>query len=294
MKTIKSLVTAACFATSSALAFAANAAEPESSVWKVTKGDDHIFVGGTVHILPVSEFPLPAQFTTAYSQSDAVVFEAKLPDPTNMKAQQAMMQAMSFEAGKSLKDVLSEQTYQALGQYFASLGGNIDQLAGLKPGLIMTMILATEAQRARMAGEGVDSYFMQLADKDAKPAEFLESMDFQIQLLANMGQGEEDNFMKQTLADIPNFKTNLEKLISAWRKGDEVTLNKLVIEKTKEQSPAMFQSVFVERNQNWVPKIEQMFGDEDTEFVLVGVGHLIGEKNVLSLLEAKGYQVTRL
>ena len=33
-----------------------------TSVWKVSKGDDHIYVGGTVHILPASEFSVARCF----------------------------------------------------------------------------------------------------------------------------------------------------------------------------------------------------------------------------------------
>ena len=37
-----------------------------------------------------------------------------------------------------------------------------------------------------------------------------------------------------------------------------------------------------------------MFGDDDLEFVLVGAGHLVGEDNVLTLLQEKGYRVIQL
>ena len=49
--TLKSLVAATCLLGS---AFTACAESNSSSVWKVSKGQDHIYVGGTVHILPVS------------------------------------------------------------------------------------------------------------------------------------------------------------------------------------------------------------------------------------------------
>lgn len=41
-----------------------------SSVWKISKNNDHIFIGGTIHILPEEEFPLPNEFLNAYKNTD--------------------------------------------------------------------------------------------------------------------------------------------------------------------------------------------------------------------------------
>jgi hypothetical protein len=36
--------------------------QAESSVWKIRKGDSVMYVGGTVHMLRQSDFPLPVEF----------------------------------------------------------------------------------------------------------------------------------------------------------------------------------------------------------------------------------------
>jgi len=112
-------------------AFAADTDTDHSSVWKVSKGEDKIYVGGTIHILPITEFPLPSQFMQAYEQSDTVILEAKLPDPTDAAAQQKMMAAAAYEEGKSLKDAVSPETYAALEEYFAPFGAKVEKLAKL-------------------------------------------------------------------------------------------------------------------------------------------------------------------
>ena len=77
------------------------------------------------------------------------------------------------------------------------------------------------------------------------------------------------------------------------RAGDEQKLYQLGI-KPMEDDPKTIKALLTDRNQNWIPQIEAMFNDNDKEFVLVGVAHLVGEKNVLSLLKAKGYKVEQL
>ena len=267
---------------------------PSTSVWKVSKGEDTVYIGGTVHILPISEFPLPNVFTEVYQKSDTIIFEADLPDPTDLDAQQKMLTAMTYGNGKTLKDEISNETYSALNQYLGAFGTSADQIARFKPGLITTMLVTMEAQRNQLAGEGVDAYFTQLAKRDGKPREFLESLEFQVAMLAQMGEGEEDRFIAETLATLPELKYMLQSTIHAWRVGDTTTLNELIIDTFKRESPASFYEVFTRRNQNWVPKIEAMFGDNDKEFVLVGTGHLVGQNNVLALLEEKGYLVEQL
>ncbi len=266
----------------------------DSSVWKVSKGEDSVLIGGSVHILPVSEFPLPEQFDRAYQIADSLVFETRIPDPTDFKAQQQMMAAMAYPQQDSLLNHISEQTRTELSDYFAQFGANFEQLAQFKPGMIMLTMTAMEAQRAQLAGHGVDMYFAQRASQDAKPAEYLETVEMQTNMLANLAIGEEDVYLQGVLKDMPEFKAQLTGLIAAWRAGDTDQLDALVIESLKTKAPKIYQQLFVQRNQNWVPQIEAMFGDQDKEFVIVGVGHLVGEESVLKLLRDKGYQVEML
>jgi uncharacterized protein YbaP (TraB family) len=265
----------------------------ESSVWKVSKGNDHVYIGGTVHILPANEFPLPEEFTTAYKNTDSIVLETKLPDPTDKNFQMLMMQKMAYQEGKKLSGALSEETYQQLDDYMTTFGVKLSELDGYKPAFISIMMVMMEAQRANISGDGVDKYFNQLAVKDNKQAEYLETMDFQLNMLANMGMEDEDKFIQSNLSQMSEFKAMFDQLLLAWRAGDMKTLTKLVITPLKED-PKTLKALMTDRNKNWIPHIEKMFTDQDKEFILVGVGHLIGEESVLALLKAKGYQVEKI
>ena len=289
--TIRNLITTVALFTASIVTATASA---ESSVWKVTKGSDHIYIGGTVHILPVSEFPLPEEFVTAYRNTDTIVLETKLPDAADQNFQARLMQKMAYTDGKTLSSVLTKQTYQSLSNYLAPAGIDLKQLDGFKPGLIVTMMTGLEAQRAQISGDGVDAYFSQLAKKDKKTPEYLETVDFQLDMLANMGLKDEESLIKSSLSQMNDFKAIFSQLISAWRSGNDKQLTKLVIDEMKEQDPETFKTMMIDRNQNWIPHIEQMFNDDDKEFVLVGVGHLVGDKSVINLLEEKGYQISKL
>jgi uncharacterized protein YbaP (TraB family) len=271
----------------------ATTAFAQTSVWKVSKGNDYIYLAGTVHILPASELPLPTEFTDAYRNSDAIVLETKLPDPTDSNFQIKMIQKMSYQNGKKLSDVLSKRTYGQLSDYISGFGADINTLNGFKPGFIVTMMAMMEAQRSSISGDGVDAYFNKLAAKDNKEIEYLETADFQLNMLANMGIGDEEKFVKSNLIQMKDFKQIFTELITAWRKGNVKQLEKVVIAPMMKDRKT-FKAVITARNQNWIPHIEKMFTDNDREFVLVGVGHLIGSKSVISMLRDKGYTVVKM
>ncbi|MDO6425998.1 TraB/GumN family protein [Thalassotalea sp. 1_MG-2023] len=274
--------------------FNTNVCMADTSVWKVSKGEDQVYIGGTVHILPASEFPLPAEFLTAYQATDTIVLETQLPDPTDTSFQAKLMQQVSYTNDKKLSDKLSDETFKQLETYLAAFGINVNEMNGFKPGFIVMMMAMLEAKRAQLAGEGVDAYFNKMAAKDNKSKEYLESSDFQINLIANMGQGNEEELISSSIAQMSEFKEMFNQLLPAWRAGDSETLSSLVIDQVKDEDPDTFKQMFTDRNQNWIPLIEKMFNDNDKEFVLVGVGHLVGENNVLQLLEQSGYEVTKL
>jgi len=267
----------------------------ESSVWKVTKGNDHIFIGGTVHILPASEFPLPKEFAIAYKKSDSIVLETKLPESTDTDFQMKMMQKMAYDNGKTITDFLSTRTHKKLSEYLANLGVDIVMFERFKPGFLMTMLAMLEAQKAQLSGDGVDIFYSKQATKDNKKIAYLESAEFQMNMIAKMGEGDEDKFIKSNLEQMKDFKVMFLGLLKAWRAGDTEQLNKLAIEPMKDD-PKTIKTLLTDRNRNWVPHIERMFSGNgsDKEFVLVGVAHLVGNNSVLSLLKAKGYRVEKL
>lgn len=266
----------------------------ETSMWKVSKGDDYLYVGGTVHFLPESAFPLPAEFDAAYQATDTLVLEVKMPDPADVAAQTALLQAMAYSDGRSLAKVLSPEVYQQVSDYFAPYGVQLQQLDGYKPGFIALQMLAIEMMKAKMAGEGVDSYFAKKADADDKTMAYLETVESQLNLLANMGEGYEDAFMKINLEQFSDFEKYFTGMIAAWRDGDMDKLNKLAVEPARQLDPVLYQALFVKRNNAWLPQIEQMFGNDSKELVLVGGGHLAGDDSVLALLQQAGYLVEQV
>ena len=86
--------------------FFAHHAYADSSVWKVVKGEDYLFIGGTVHMLSESDYPLPQEYEKAYSQSERLVFETDiLESKTQEFKEKVLSQGAGFELIRSIDDL---------------------------------------------------------------------------------------------------------------------------------------------------------------------------------------------
>jgi uncharacterized protein YbaP (TraB family) len=262
-----------------------------SAVWKISKGSDELYLAGTVHMLPPSAFPLPAEFEHAYQLADTVVLEAKLPDPADQQAALAMMTTLSYSNGETLNQKLSPKVWQALADYLKTVNLTPQQFNTFKPGFVAMQIAMLELRKAGFAGEGVDLYFANKATADAKPQQYLETVEFQLALLAKMGAGTEDQFMLANLKRVDETAALMRQTLAAWRSGDLAALEQILLNDARADDPASFELLFTQRNRDWLPKIQQLFGNQQRELILVGAGHLPGQDGVLALLTAAGYQV---
>ena len=270
-------------------------ATAQTSVWQVSKGDSKLYIAGTVHMLPPNQFPLPDAFSQSYQRSEKVFFEADIRELETAKGAQLLMRHARYQDERNLKQVLSASTYQQLEQAAASLGISLKTLNSFKPDFVLLNLMQVAMQRAGMAGEGVDSYFLQQALSDNKTLGFLETTEQQLSLLLNASESQEDEFVKQNLAQFHQLEQQLNDIIAAWRSGDTSALAKLAMAFTDTpEGKQFYDTLLVQRNKNWLPHIVQMLETPEVEMVLVGALHLAGEHNVLQLLQQNGYSITQL
>lgn len=270
----------------------ANTAHAQSSVWQVSKGNDSLFIGGTVHILPKAEMPLPAEFNHAYEKADTIILEAPLPDPADANAQMQMLGALSYTNNETLSQKLEPQVKVSLENKLNEFGANLAKLDGFRPAMVSIVLMSMELQKQNLMGEGVDAYFTKKATEDNKTKNYLETMEFQLELFKTMGQGNENDFIKRHLSELHNYGDMFEELLTAWRQGDTDMLNKVALEDMQQNDPNSYKQLIADRNNDWLPKVEAMFNNDKSELVLVGVAHLAGKDSLLTLLESKGYRVS--
>ena len=86
----------------------------------------------------------------------------------------------------------------------------------------------------------------------------------------------------------------MEKLVKAWKAGDEKTIETLMLQDAKDADEAKINALMLDnRNVDMVKKIEELLKGKEKGFVVVGAAHLIGEKGILKALEKDKYTVER-
>jgi uncharacterized protein len=274
---------------------ASGSVRAETSVWRLSKGAQQLYIAGTVHLLPPEQFPLPQAFDIAYQQADIVVFETDIRELETPDGNRLLMQHARYQDGRTLRQVLSAKTYRKLAQFASVQGVDLATLDSFKPDFVLLTLMQIALQKAGMAGEGVDMYYFKQAMADTKPLLFLETVEQQLTMLLNASAAHEEVFVRQNLQQLSDLEQQLNQIISAWRRGDANALSKLAMAFTDTaEGKAFYDVLLVQRNKNWLPQIEQMLTTPEVELVLVGALHLAGDDNVLQLLQQQGYQLTQL
>lgn len=265
----------------------------QTSLYKVTKKGNEMYIGGTVHLLRPTDFPLPTQFDKALEKSDMLVLEMNGEKLMNPSMRGKIMSAMAYKNGETLSTVLSPKTYQQLKEKTDACGFPLEKMNAFKPNMVILALESIEMEKQGISSEGVDVYLTKKAKKLNKSQEFLETVDFQLEMLATMGEGYEDEYVKHALKTNQRDREKMPAMIDEWKNGEK----KMMLETLKEfknESSKVYKKMLLDRNNNWMPKLRTYLEDDKTEFVAVGAAHLYGEKGILNQLKLDGCVVEQV
>jgi len=263
----------------------------DSPVWKISNEKSSIYLGGTIHVLKSTDFPLDKAFHKAYNDSKTIYFEVDI-DKVNSPAFQAKAtQNLIYKNGETLKDNINDKTYGLLEEFFINKGMHISMMQDFKPSMVVLVMTVMELEALGFHSAGVDDFFYKLAIKDNKKIGTLESTDDQLKFLVNMGKGKEDQLLRYTIKDLENTAVMMDKIKDMWSNAKLQQMNQFLLKPMSKEFPTLYKEILVDRNNNWMPIIKDMFNTEEKEFVLVGFLHLVGEDGLLQQLKKDGYKI---
>ncbi len=267
-------------------------ASAETSLYEITKGDQKIYLGGTIHVLRNSDYPLPAEFEQAYASAKILVLETDMKKASSPEFGQQMAQAFMYSDGKNLSHDLQPKLWQELQTFADEHQFPLGQMSMFKAMFVSLSLSMAEMQRKGFGvGQGVDSYFYQKALLSGKATQELETTGEVLAQLKSLADMDANLVIKSTLRDLHKMDQMLEKSVGYWRAGELEKLDKEMVADMRKETPQIHQQLVVARNQAWLPKIEQMFTSPEVELVLVGSLHLSNKDGLLAQLKKRGYQV---
>ncbi|QJR82192.1 TraB/GumN family protein [Alteromonas pelagimontana] len=265
-----------------------------ASVWKVENGSNTLYLGGTLHILSPSDYPLPAPYEEAYKEADTLVFETDIGALTSPEFAEKSASLLTYSGTKTLKDNINDKTLAALAEHLKSRGVPLERFMKLKPALVGISLSLMEYQRIGLTSQGVDNYFYTKGMGEGKTLDWFETPEDQLGFIVKLGEGEEDAYIQYTLDDLEKMPGMVGEMKEDWRKGDMASLYVNNIEEIVAEYPSIYENLLTERNTNWLPKLKALMATPETEFVLVGTLHMPGKDGVLDLLKREGYTITQL
>ena len=263
----------------------------DSSVWKAEKDGKHIYLGGTIHVLNKTDFPLPEEFDEAYQKSEAIYFEVDIKAMKDPSIAQKMMPMFMAKPGETLDTVLKPETIKAVEAFVTERGMPMAMFNQFNPTGVYVVMLSMELQRMGMTDAGVDEFYDTKAREDKKTLGQMETIEEQMAFFSTIGEGNPDQLIMYTLRDLADMPKMMKDMKDAWRSGDRAKYRELLLEPFVKDYPKAYEALLVERNNNWMPKIEALFETPEIELVLVGALHMIGKDGLLQQLEKKGYTV---
>ena len=277
-----------------ATALTAAQAATRNFIWKVSGKQSAIYLVGSIHMLTKDYYPLNPALESAFKDSDLVVEEADLGEMLGAEAQMSVLMRGRLPSEQTLDKVVSPETYAQVSKHVSAHGLPIELLKQFKPWMLALMIETFEWQKAGFDPSlGLDKHFYDRAQGDGKTVQGLETADYQISLFDSMTAQQQDRLLADTLKGIDTEMSSITKLTDAWKTGDAPTVERIVLADLK-QDTVMYQRLLVERNQNWLPKLEALFTRSGRAFVVVGAAHLVGPDGLLTMLKSKGYTIEQL
>src|SRR5436190_15669496 len=281
-----------------ALAFAllatAQAAQAKTFSWKATGKGGTIYLMGSIHVMSESFYPLDPALEAAFKDADLLVEEVDLAEMLDPMAQMAMLTRGMLPSDQPLDKLLSPATLALVKKATADMGGDSGPLMRFKPWMLAIALQGMELMKAGFdPALGLDQHFYEQAKEGGKAVQGLETVEFQISRFDGMTMEQQDRFLAETLKELATQTAEVGKLGDAWKAGDVAAIERIALADLK-SDPLMYQRLLVERNKNWMPKIEALFTRRGRALVVVGAAHLVGPDGLLAALKAKGYIVEQL
>ncbi|BCG16878.1 GumN protein [Vibrio alginolyticus] len=241
---------------------------------------------GSVHVGDKTMYPLPRTVIQHLSQSAGLIIEADVRNSEGLVYPQTTILS---------KDVLDRAQRRHLIEIAQDLGLPETQLLNSPPWMAaFTIQLALVNKLGYVSDKGVDMHLIGLADKKQIPVIPLESVQFQIDLIAGQSEGGKEMLLS-SIEEYDGGEELVQCLIESWKSGDGSMLVEASL--TDHTTEEFNQAFLYERNRDWAKKLDtgSVLPQQSGRYtVVVGGLHLVGKDNLIELLKNRGFNIKPL
>ena len=264
--------------------------------WQVQSTTAQVYLLGSIHYADQSFYPMRTEIEKAFDSADHLVVEINIDEDKAQKYRELVLQQGSFKGEKTIRDAISEETFQQLQFHLRRLGMPLEMVQKQKPGMLVLTLTAVQVMKMGFMPEmGIDAYFLKQALAGDKNIIELETIEEQMDIFLNVTDG--DLLLRETLYSMDEAEFLMMDMMVCWKRGDIACLERILFEDALSTYPAfagIYDTLFFQRNEDMANEIQAFLKSKGTYFVVIGAGHLVGNKGIPELLEEAGFTVRRM
>lgn len=258
-----------------------------SLLWEISgnglKKPSYLF--GTHHLIGAKFADTMMVLQEKFKSTDAVVGEIVMESTT-----QAKMAPFLVMKNNTLDSLLTGSEYKEVEDYFKSKqpGFELNQLNNFKPAMVAIMMMVFESPNMlKDIGEGMDDSFQKYAKKNGKSLYGLETAEYQGALLFDSDLQKQKKALLKSIREVDKSKKKMEELKTYYITQDIDKLTQL-FKNQDEESKEFMTELLKNRNKRWLAQLPALMENQSL-FIAVGAGHLVGAEGLIKGLQLKGY-----
>ncbi len=252
---------------------------------------------GSVHMAR-PDLRLDPAVEAAFAESATLVVELDLRELDDAQSRDLVLQNGTLPEGERLEAQVSPETWQAFSDLLERNGQSPAAYQRFEPWVAMLVASTLLAAEQDLSGEhGVDLALLERAgDREVVP---LETLAFQLSLFDDLTLEQQARLLESLVLETRSGAETLGILYEAWELGDTDAVAALVFGSSEEEPElaALQERIFVDRNRAMADRIEELLQEPQPDgdvFVVVGAGHMVGDRGIPALLEGRGHRVRRV
>jgi uncharacterized protein len=261
----------------------------EGLLWKVTGNEleNPSYIFGTLHIICPEEFTVFPGTVEMLDQSEQLVLELDLSDPSLLLG---IQMGMFMKDNTELGNIVTEEEMELLSSFFIdSLSMDINFLARIQPFFLSTMLYP---HMLKCFPKSYEQFFLDQAKEREMDVIGLETLEEQLHVFEALTYREQADLFIEILTEYNEKRRELREMLDLYLATDLQGLNK-IFEDTSFENEEFNRRLLQDRNHRWIGRMEELMLEKPTFFAL-GAGHLPGDEGILQLLVDRGYVLEKV
>jgi len=264
------------------------------SMWRIDGARNSIYLLGSIHMLREKDYPIPSAIYKAYEEAETLIMEIDMDDIDPVAEQAIATELGLIQDGRALRDLMGPEQYAEAESLAEDLQIPLQLLEKSEPwyaAINVEMMMLMRIGFNPM--HGVEFHLSEFAQRDNKEILGLETTRQQLEFLDNLSPEVQRDMLIQTMSNSMELTEIMDEMINAWYYGDVEYLEKTLLADMQDLEE-LHETIVVNRNRNWVEKIQKLLNEKDDYLIIVGALHLVGEEGVPHLLSQRGHNVIQL